>query len=1172
MPLTPQQKQLLHEVHMKNRSPADLLDHGFTQKDIAEEFGAASPESKEFQLLVRSRAHQLGLADLLAVKEEFLQAAADYYQHRTAKRAFKKGLRKATLDKVRKDLLRREKQLEKKTTKTKADASRLEELKKLKAKLAEHEKQKLLDQAAYDRARKKFVDLVDARIEYLEGQLKFARPAIDRPLAELDRLRERQRKLIRAANEEFCERWIADPKWATPPDPALVNAAAYAHRNLLLGPGTLTDAALARVPHPYEQTDSQQSDYDRLKPIQRLEVLDRQRELLCYQVDVIRGELRQLRQMRRLVAHSAAMWEFVEDIAKWVPRLQLLAESVTEFRRPVEVLAGAAPGPLSQRNRSTGSRDFTLELGVGYGIEKDIATVDFGLSVVLSGSLGLQDDRRLKANLSLQLVPSFTAALDTPVLAFEFAATMGFTISSQTYAFVDERHFAYYMAFRIANLLIFRDRFTKYGRSALHQHVGLYSPELKALLKKMIGDGGVQEMETYLTNSPVIKATLLQNWKPDLGFSASASLGLHDSALGSAATSVDVGGGVSASASLSHETLFERSQLVLPANGEQPYLLASRRKGKSWSYSVGVDAHLSSWVKGALEVNLSKIDNDANPDNNGTYLTITIKAEPFGLLPGLLPTFAPADGDPKFFQPAGNAAAGRAAPAKGVDLAAIRDSIVAALKVAANSLESIASDATQNWSLALGQYVEVEHTTERSLVIACQVESVSPLQVSVMYIRWLYTTGTSLSVSGAAETPYGDVALSGSAAWSKSVGLQEWLGPATMAYLQPAFNGYRLRPNGRQQWQALLDAHPRGLRAIFRNIGKNTGKDELQIRSDVKGYEEQVKEYQHIWKDRPYWDEKQDAGTGSTSFVKLCEAKRGALKQPLEPGKVGRLKRRFRRIPGGTLAELDTLKQELTTLLWRREQVSDHLEALKSPWQQRRTYLEQASGSLLFKLRWDDRSHCYRVVKPPQLKRSQGSRYQAAADIYLNPGLLNATTLRPFYEEGFDVYVRVVTRRKHPLPGGSKHNTLFTLRLRQPHGADVLERAYRALIAQVTAAAKPDTERLLALVRLHPKLEDHTIRWILQQEARGRQADAARAAAKHMTSQQKAAAKAAAKASPPPSADDVQRKALDEAVKLFDEWLLNPTAPGSPGAAQDDCAVLALDSVKAAFVGYRVSG
>jgi hypothetical protein len=415
-------------------------------------------------------------------------------------------------------------------------------------------------------------------------------------------------------------------------------------------------------------------------------------------------------------------------------------------------------------------------------------------------------------------------------------------------------------------------------------------------------------------------------------------------------------------------------------------------------------------------------------------------------------------------------------------------------------------------------------------------------------------------------TPGGDVAIKASLGWSKSVALQEWFGPSTLAYLQPAFNGYRLRPNGRRQWLELLNADSRGLRAIFRNIGKTDKPPAARL--DVVKYQRWIDEYEHVWEKTAFWDGVDD-GTGRKPFLTLCANNREVLKQPPEPGKTGKFKRLFRKLPDDTLAALEELKREFTTFLWRSQLVGDFLDELKNPWRSRRTYLQQASGTLHFELRWDDAAAgAYQLLKPPKLERSDGTRYRHPEDIYLNPLLLKAADLRAFYEQGFDVKLTVVQSKKRSVWDRADKETLFTLRLRQPNGGETLEQAFRDMVSRIVGSDDPPVERLRALVRLHPVLEARTRDWIEKQAHKP--ADA-KEQERREKEEKKQAKKAGTKPAATPEADSsesfedtTQRKEIDEAMLLFGQWLNDPR-----GARQSDAIESVLEQIQGPFIGYR---
>lgn len=276
---------------------------------------------------------------------------------------------------------------------------------------------------------------------------------------------------------------------------------------------------------------------------------------------------------REAIQNTKSFWTFVDRMGRWHTTFLKLGKSVTGVTRPWKRVT---EGTATKQKSLTGARDFAIELGVGVnvGAGDAIKLAEMGLSILVSGSISHDDDRRLRANLSVKLKPNLKVEISgCGASLFELTASLGITIANQTYAFVDAEHFAYYLSFRVANLVHFTSKFSEYShgrRAMLHQHLDVYSPWCKELLAEMMKPGKIEEMKTYLSRTPIVKAHRKFRGAPDL------DLGFKSTFVGEAGASGSW-----------QRTKFQRQRLLLDETASaSPPAPANDEDFDFWRYRV----------------------------------------------------------------------------------------------------------------------------------------------------------------------------------------------------------------------------------------------------------------------------------------------------------------------------------------------------------------------------------------------------------------------------------------------------------------------------------------------------------------------------------------------------------------------------------------------------------
>lgn len=527
-------------------------------------------------LKTRSKAHQIGCAELAEKKNALFEVAKRVGRLRKKRREAKKHVarKKAEYVAVQKQVvprewLRREADEDgrRRWKRPKTTEAGKRELEAAKAALQrEEERLKTIARdlenmtAAYDAAKKELVELVDRARAHLKKQREdiLGRPSFRDELEGLVAARDRQ---FRSLEHVLAQ---GEARYPLTPDRQQEGAAHVQALQAQIGdPANVADIALEDVdPNP-------RVGRVRERALEDLVLLDKKIERAMWVVRELDARRAAYRELKDAVQHAKGFWTYVERMENWHGRFLRLAESVTTVTRQWKGLTG----DRARKQKSlTGSRDIALELGVGasVGVGDAVKLGELGLSIVVSGTLSHDDDRRLRAALSFKLVPNLKVEVSAAgAKLFELSAKLGFTVAHQAYAFVDAKHFAYYLAFRVANLVHFASKFSQYEhghRAQLHQHIDLYSEDCKALLAEMMSEEAIEEMRTYLSEKPIVKAHRKRTGAPDvdLGFKSTFA------------------GELTGSGSW-QRTTFQRQRLLLDENAAEAQA-AEKPQGDFWKY------------------------------------------------------------------------------------------------------------------------------------------------------------------------------------------------------------------------------------------------------------------------------------------------------------------------------------------------------------------------------------------------------------------------------------------------------------------------------------------------------------------------------------------------------------------------------------------------------------
>ena len=558
--------------------------------------------SAQNDIMRDAEAGQVDLDRIRRVKDEFLEKSSNLYRFTLEKRQFRDDLISTDLGSRlfrgfftrRKTLanLRAEVQNIIKFDKKHFPASdvgmqrRIAHLEQMVVKIDEHVAEKARLREELSTVKERLDDLIKLRVATLDKQIKGTwrhdglQKRIAPSLAELEGAYKKIDRTMREGNYDLAVAGF----------PLRPDVGDQQRKDLLdqrrQRMGTPLDLdSIKAISDPY--LEQQIIDGDTLTDLSKLMHLDRKVELLTWSVKELKAEREGLKQLKDLKSKTASLWTFVNRIEKCFPSFKSLADSVTKVTRSSKLLLGKS-GQKSKKHwtkqkRLTGSRDIALEVGLNFGPDLVGASITIGLSVVVTGTLTVEDDWRFRAAIDIQLVPNFKAKVGRgDANLAELSAKLGFTVKNAKYAFVDEKHFAYYMAFRIANIYILRKKLTAYGSRALNQHFGLYDDEVKDVLEKMYegSEGRLSEMEDYLSNRPVVKAVVPKLNCPDIDF-------------GFSSTVIPLEAG--ASANPYKRVVFRKSKLEIPkSNGAAAPAPAPARAvdvPELWEFEAAADGH-----------------------------------------------------------------------------------------------------------------------------------------------------------------------------------------------------------------------------------------------------------------------------------------------------------------------------------------------------------------------------------------------------------------------------------------------------------------------------------------------------------------------------------------------------------------------------------------------------
>jgi len=368
----------------------------------------------------------------------------------------------------------------------------------------------------YDAAKAELLQLIGREIKHLKDQ----RDTILTKLkdGEGKTVKDRLKGLVDARDRQYreLERILQDGAVRYPLTPPTLNGEGDVVKALKDGIGSAANVKEVAI----EDVDlSPQKGRVRERVLEDLMLLEKKIALQMWSIRELDARRHAYIGFREAIQNTKSFWKFVGRMERWHTTFLKLGESVTKVtRRWKRVTEGEA----TKHKSLTGARDFAIELGVGVsvGAGDAVKLAEMGLSILVSGSISHDDDRRLRASLSVKLKPNLKVEISgCGASLFELTASLGITIANQTYAFVDAKHFAYYLSFRVANLVHFTSKFSDYShgrRAMLHQHLDVYSPWCKELLAEMMTAGEIEEMKTYLSRTPIVKAHRKFRGAPDL--------------------------------------------------------------------------------------------------------------------------------------------------------------------------------------------------------------------------------------------------------------------------------------------------------------------------------------------------------------------------------------------------------------------------------------------------------------------------------------------------------------------------------------------------------------------------------------------------------------------------------------------------------------------------------
>ncbi|MEP7120848.1 MAG: hypothetical protein ABJE95_08065 [Byssovorax sp.] len=282
------------------------------------------------------------------------------------------------------------------------------------------------------------------------------------------------------------------------------------------------------------------------------------------------------------------------------------------------------------------------------------------------------------------------------------------------------------------------------------------------------------------------------------------------------------------------------------------------RRRKITKYGTSIEARIQAQV-GPFKVGLAweRFDNDANPDNDGNYLTLTIGGAATAFLALLSPAPAaegavpeaggtPVEGGGTQAAPegapttdTGTPADGAAAPAEGAvapevapevapsAVSAFASSIMAALQSAKVSLGSLADIKLDS---ILGGVLDIAVPTKLPFGVSAGVTGGATLQYTwanpsaiplrkkwrLLYSRWLRSRGIQAGLDHIHL--YGGITAGGQIGLSKTRALKEHFGTNTLDYVKAQYLGMKKHEQFALHWATLVQKHRPELNELFTRI------------------------------------------------------------------------------------------------------------------------------------------------------------------------------------------------------------------------------------------------------------------------------------------------------------------------------------------------------------------
>jgi hypothetical protein len=433
-----------------------------------------------------------------------------------------------------------------------------------------------------------------------------------------------------------------------------------------------------------------------------------------------------------------------------------------------------------------------IKIGLGVGIH-ELLELSASPYVGGSGSINIQDDRRLRASLTLTL-GAIAEAKVFKVLNLSASIETSITVAG---AFKDVDHLGNYISGKIGTIVEkIKKRFLKKKKEDKKP----LSPQEAEAMQKIVKDQ--DEMEALAKRDAEVaeerKGPSVSAEKIGVKASGSASAG---GKIGDVGVEAGVGGSISES-----ETHFTRTK-----DGKQK-VGTTYQRAVSGSLTIGP-------VSLGYTGTYVNIDNDANPDNDGTYLNLsfTISGPYVNKAIHYLSEKAPED--------------------LMVKNENVRDAINSSFKNSKlDFMKDVAEKEFGGAQADLGvsgtgkmefNYVEAERTlklrrAKKSNSKQSRSLKIKEIQFVRQYVRVSKLAEASASVDVAVPLTPGAFAKAGySGSASLTVGLGERLGSKTLSYIITVFDGLLNRgERGKPQWASYKESHKGEIEAILKSVGK----------------------------------------------------------------------------------------------------------------------------------------------------------------------------------------------------------------------------------------------------------------------------------------------------------------------------------------------------------------